>query len=39
MWWHIELSHAHIIFTKYLSVQHVLLAPEYQETDSDKEFI
>lgn len=39
MWQHIELSHAHIIFTKQLSVERVLLGPEYQETDTDREFI
>ena len=39
MWRHIELSHAHIIFTKHLNVEHVLLGPEYQETDTDREFI
>lgn len=39
MWQHIERSHAHIIFMKYVSVEHVLLGPEYQETDTDREFI
>lgn len=39
MWQHIERSHAHIIFMKYVSVEHVLLGSEYQETDTDREFI